>query len=400
MAASKAIGFLNFKFSADLTSFERAMKKAQKNLKKFGNNLKKTGKTLSRNLTLPILALGAASVKAFHDQAQAEQKLLTALDGQVVVQEKLIAQAKQLQEVTIFGDEETIAAQSMLAMMGLQEEEITNLIPLIQDFAQAKGMDLVTASDLVAKSMGSSTNALSRYGIEITGAVGSSERLDTAVSQLTEKFGGQAEAAAKVGAGPIIQMKNQLGDLSEELGERLMPYVIQFVDWAKKMMKNFDGLSESQKDNIVKWGLILAAIGPVLYILGTLATVFGAIIGVIGFFVTAIKTATGVMSFFNIVLKSNPIGIIVGVIALVVAAIAYFSTSTSKFAVKIRNAFRTMVNGIIWVLNKLIDGFNWVSSQIGGPIIKNIKKVEKETYNAKEAVEELGEAAKTAAIKA
>ena len=41
--ASKAIGFLNFKFSADLTSFERAMNKAQKKLTKFGRNIQKTG---------------------------------------------------------------------------------------------------------------------------------------------------------------------------------------------------------------------------------------------------------------------------------------------------------------------------------------------------------------------
>ena len=171
MAASKAIGFLNFKFGADLKGFDRAMKKAQKNLKKFGKNIERTGKKLSTNLTLPILALGAASVKAFDQQAQAEQKLLTALDGRVGVQQRLIEQAKELQKTTLFGDEETIAAQSMLAMMGLEEAEILKLIPLIQDFAAAKGMDLVTASDLVAKSMGSSTNALSRYGIEITGAV-------------------------------------------------------------------------------------------------------------------------------------------------------------------------------------------------------------------------------------
>ena len=61
--ASKAIGFLNFKFGADLSGFERAMKKAQKNLKKFGKNIQKTGQNLSRNLTLPILGLGAAALK-------------------------------------------------------------------------------------------------------------------------------------------------------------------------------------------------------------------------------------------------------------------------------------------------------------------------------------------------
>jgi len=269
--ASKAIGFLNFKFSADLTSFERAMKKAQKNLKKFGKNVTKAGQNLSRNLTLPILALGAASIKAFDEQAKAEQKLLTSLKGREDIQQRLIEQAKELQKTTLFGDEATIAAQSMLAMMGLTEEEVVKLIPLIQDFATAKGMDLVTAADLVAKSMGSSTNALSRYGIEITGAVGSSERLDTAVNQLTEKFEGQAKAAALVGAGPLIQIGNQLGDISEQLGGRLMPYVTKFVDYLKTLISKFDGLTESQKDNIVKWGLILAAIGPVLIIIGKIS---------------------------------------------------------------------------------------------------------------------------------
>jgi len=269
--ASKAIGFLNFKFSADLTSFERAMKKAQKNLKKFGKNVTKAGQNLSRNLTLPILALGAASIKAFDEQAKAEQKLLTSLKGREDIQQRLIEQAKELQKTTLFGDEATIAAQSMLAMMGLTEEEVVKLIPLIQDFATAKGMDLVTAADLVAKSMGSSTNALSRYGIEITGAVGSSERLDTAVNQLTEKFEGQAKAAALVGAGPLIQIGNQLGDIAEQLGGRLMPYVTKFVDYLKTLISKFDGLTESQKDNIVKWGLILAAIGPVLIIIGKIS---------------------------------------------------------------------------------------------------------------------------------
>ena len=41
MAASKAIGFLNFKFGADLSGFERAMKKASGKLKKFGKSVQR-----------------------------------------------------------------------------------------------------------------------------------------------------------------------------------------------------------------------------------------------------------------------------------------------------------------------------------------------------------------------
>ena len=313
--ASKAIGFLNFKFGADLSGFERAMKKAQKNLKKFGKNVTKAGQNLSRNLTLPILALGAASIKAFDEQAKAEQKLLTSLKGREDIQQRLITQAKELQKTTLFGDEATIAAQSMLAMMGLTEEEVVKLIPLIQDFATAKGMDLVTAADLVAKSMGSSTNALSRYGIEITGAVGSSERLDTAVNQLTEKFEGQAEAAAKVGAGPLIQIGNQLGDIAEELGQRLMPYVTKFVDYLKTLISKFDGLTESQKDNIVKWGLILAAVGPVLIIIGKLAIGISALIPLL--------TSIGFLNPFTLM--------IAGAIAAVAVIAKVISVLTDQF---------------------------------------------------------------------
>ena len=321
--ASKAIGFLNFKFGADLSGFERAMKKAQKKLKKFGKNVTKAGQNLSRNLTLPILALGAASIKAFDEQAKAEQKLLTSLKGREDIQQRLIEQAKELQKTTLFGDEATIAAQSMLAMMGLTEEEVVKLIPLIQDFATAKGMDLVTAADLVAKSMGSSTNALSRYGIEITGAVGSTERLDTAVNQLTEKFEGQAKAAALVGAGPLVQIGNQLGDIAEELGQRLMPYVTEFIGYLKTLIEKFDDLTESQKDNIVVWGLIVAAIGPVLIIIGKTATGIATLLSVL--LVIGKTIITLVVPAFTVlygIMLANPFGAMLAGLSLLAAGIA------------------------------------------------------------------------------
>ena len=75
--ASKAIGFLNFKFGADLKGFDRAMKKAQKNLKKFGKNIQRTGENLTTGLTLPILGLGAASLKLASDFEETDAKFKT-----------------------------------------------------------------------------------------------------------------------------------------------------------------------------------------------------------------------------------------------------------------------------------------------------------------------------------
>ena len=277
--ANKSVGLLTIAFGADLRGFDKAMKKAQRSIKKFGTSMQRTGKNLTRNLTLPLAAFAVASVKAFDEQIKAETKLLTALKGKEDVQQRLIAQAKELQEITLFGDEETIAAQSMLAAMGLEEEAISRLIPLIQDMAALKGMDLVQAADLVAKSVGSSTNALSRYGITITGAVGSQERLTTAADALTKAFGGQAEKLRKEGLGAWKGLGMAIGDVGEQFGEIITEQLEPLNKHLNKLTNTLANLTKEQKENIIFYAKILAAVGPVITILGILAASLSAIIG-------------------------------------------------------------------------------------------------------------------------
>ena len=317
--ANKSVGFLTIAFGADLRGFDKAMKKAQRSIKKFGTNMQRTGKNLSRNLTLPLAAFAAASVKAFDTQAKAETKLLTALKGREDIQKRLIAQAKELQTKTLFGDEETIAAQAMLATMGLEEEAIMRLIPLVQDMATAKGMNLVQAADLVAKSVGSSTNALSRYGITITGAVGSQERLNTATEALNKAFGGQAEAVSKVGLGPLTQLKNILGDLSEDIGKIILPTLNDLAKDVKELALRFDGLTDATKKNIVKWGAITAAVGPFLILIGKTFTSIAFLIPLIVRLGGAFKKLSILM--FNLI-KKNPWLLLATGIAAIGVAIA------------------------------------------------------------------------------
>ena len=317
--ANKSVGFLTIAFGADLRGFDKAMKKAQRSIKKFGTNMQRTGKNLSRNLTLPLAAFAAASVKAFDTQAKAETKLLTALKGREDIQKRLIAQAKELQTKTLFGDEETIAAQAMLATMGLEEDAIMRLIPLVQDMATAKGMDLVQAADLVAKSVGSSTNALSRYGITITGAVGSQERLNTATEALNKAFGGQAEAVSKVGLGPLTQLKNILGDLSEDIGKIILPTLNDLAKDVKELALRFDGLTDATKKNIVKWGAITAAVGPFLILIGKTFTSIAFLIPLIVRLGGAFKKLSILM--FNLI-KKNPWLLLATGIAAIGVAIA------------------------------------------------------------------------------
>ena len=164
-----------------------------------------------------------AAIEASGKQELAEKKLATALGK---TSKALLEQASALQQVSMFGDEDIIMMQSMLASFVKGEEEIKLLTKATLDLASGMGLDLKSAGDLVAKTIGSSTNAMSRYGIEVTGAVGSTERLETLTNNVATLFGGQALAQSQTMTGAIQQMKNAVGDAAEALGDLLGPTVI------------------------------------------------------------------------------------------------------------------------------------------------------------------------------
>lgn len=339
---------VNLRLGADITDFEAKMQKASKSFKKTGAALKKTGKAMTMGLTAPLLAFAGASVKAFDTQAKAEAKLNSALKGNEKAFKSLKVQAQELQKVTIFGDEETMAAQSMLASMGLEEEAILRLTPLIQDMATAKGMNLSAAADLVAKSVGSSTNALSRYGIQIEGAVGSQERLESAASALTQQFEGQSEAAAKAGAGGLKQLQNKFGDLMETIGAMLMPILNTLVDGINGMLDAWNGLDEGLQIAIIAFAGILAAIGPVLTIVGVLTTAIGFML--------------------------SPVGLIIAAIAALTAAFIYAYDNLDALKEVGAMVFATLQNAVISFIQflvqnnpfaLLIEGYNFVAEAFG-----------------------------------
>jgi hypothetical protein len=268
---------LSVKLSLNDKQFQSSLKKATRRLKKFGASMKRTGQTMTKSLTLPVIAFGAVAVKAFDEQIKAETKLRTSLKGNEEAFNSLKNQAQELQKVTLFGDEATMEAQGFLAQLGLNEEAILKLTPLIQDFATAQGVGLGDAAKLVAKSVGSSTNALSRYGIQIEGEVGTVDRLNSAVNALSTAFGGQAEAVSKEGLGPLVQMQNRLGDIAEEIGEKLIPIIIRLGEKLMSFLNGFSNLDSKTQEIIIGIALLTATLGPLLIVLGSIAVAIAGI---------------------------------------------------------------------------------------------------------------------------
>lgn len=201
-----------------------------------------------------VVAGGTAAVAAYREQELASNQLKQAMINQgvfsVELQEKYEAQATALQKVTTFGDEAIISAQAQIQSYIGQQEVTEDLTKAVLDFSQAQGIDLKSAADLVGKSIGSTTNALGRYGIQIDSSATSAEKLTQVTQALNNRFGGQAEAAAK-GLGSLIQLKNAMGDIFEVAGQSLAPIITlvakeltSLAEGAQKNTAVFNGLTQ------------------------------------------------------------------------------------------------------------------------------------------------------------
>ena len=227
---------------ADNKKLKQGLQEGKQQMQSFGQSITKLAGVMGAAFSVTaLLRFGNESAKLADTQLVSEQKLLVALGNREGVQQRLISQAQQLQKVTRFGDEATIEAQALLAIMGLTEGQIKKLIPLIQDMATGLGMDLVGATSLVGKSIASSTDALQRYFVTgLTGVNGTAERTEVLVKTLTERFGGQAEAMSELALGPSVKLSNAFGDLREKMGALLL---LRLADDFKELTDTVNALS-------------------------------------------------------------------------------------------------------------------------------------------------------------
>ena len=375
---------LSIKILLNDKQFMSSLRKTSSFMKKWGRNLQKTGQNLTRNLTLPVVAFGAASVKAFDDQVKAETKLRTSLKGNEEAFARLAKQARELQKETLFGDEATIEAQSFLAQLGLNEQAILKLTPLIQDFATAQGIGLTDAAKLVAKSVGSSTNALSRYGIQIEGAVGSADRLDSAVGALSTAFGGQAKAIAKEGLGPLTQLKNELGDVSEEFGKLVLEQIEPLKQSLQGLAERLRNLTPAQKENIVQFAKYAALIGPALIVLGKLATAIGGII-------KAMRTLTALAIANPFVLLGTAVTALVGIMGFAILDTEKFIKTALQMG-KVGKFIAKVVLGALSAISPKYQAYFAVIDKVGESLDEQegkLKDSTKEIDANKDAVDKL-----------
>lgn len=160
-----------------------------------------------------------------------------------------------------------------------------------------------TMVELREKFAGLTEEQKAQYAAMLAGQEGMSGLLaivnasDEDFQKLTDEINnanGAAEDMASVmmdnTAGAVEQLKGALESAGILIGEKLTPYIRQLAEWITGLVEKFNSLSEEEQDQIVKFGLIFAAIGPVLLILAKVISVVSTVVKAYKLFGTTMTT--------------------------------------------------------------------------------------------------------------
>ena len=168
------------------------------------------------------------------------------------------AQGKMLPLKDIIGNLETATA-------GLTDEQKQNAIVTIFGQEAMSGMLALTAAG--PAQLEELTNSL--------------ENCDGSASKMAKTMQNNLK-------GKVTELKSALEGAGIAIGEKLIPALTNGVKKITEVVSAFNNLDEGTQKSIVKFGLVAAAIGPVVTIAGKLVTGFGKLITIINGLSTAI----------------------------------------------------------------------------------------------------------------
>lgn len=308
---SRRIADLLIKIGADSYEFQQKAQQVERNLGSLEKRLTSLGKSLSVKLTAPLAALGAVALKNADTQQQAEQRLLTALKGRTDIQQRLIAQAAELQSRSVLGDEVVIGQQAYLASLGMTEEQIGRVIEASAQLSAATGMTLDSAVKNLAKTFGGLTGELGESIPKLKELTVEQLKNGEAVDFILENYKGFAESAAQTALGPLRQLNNAWGDFLEQIGAAMMPFATKATRALTVVVQMLQSLSPAMKQVLVVVAGLAAVIGP-------LSLGIGAVIKVLP------MLSAGLTALLS------PVGLVVAAIVALGAAFAYARIEKQK----------------------------------------------------------------------
>ena len=379
-----AIGKLLLKLGIDTTNLDKELGKVEKSMTKFGQNMSNLGSTLTQSLTLPIIGVGAAALKSFADMEKLQNGLIAIMgssEGAAVELEKL----RKVAENPGLALPEVVKASASLQSVGMNADAARETITqfgnavaragggaeqfdgVVLALSQISAVGKVTQEDLnqikerlpeFARVMKEEFGVVTAEGIRELG-ISSEEFIKRSVGAL-----GNLERANGGLANTFDNLKDNVGASLAELGKainetlNLETVVATFSAGLQRLVDGFKSLNPETQGFIVKAALIVAAIGPAIFIVGKLITTFGALAGTIKLIRTTILLMSSAISTAFASILANPVILaVVAAIATVGAIALYVYDNWKAFSDNFKNIWinikNSVMQGVTFVLGKL-----------------------------------------------
>ena len=318
----------------------------------FGQAVTNAGKKLTLGLTTPIVGAGTAAFKLASDYNESFSKMEQVFKGNSgKIEDWAKNSIKQfgMAKETAYGMVSTFGDMSL--SMGLSSDEAvsmsTSVAGLAADMASFHNVSLDVAQTALNSIWTGETESLKQFGIVMTqtnlDAFALSQGLGKTYSQMSQAEQVQLRYAYVMSVtsnaqGDFARTNDQtanqmriftegLKELGASIGQVLLPMITPIIQKLNEWVQKLSAMDEGQKKFIVTIAGVVAAIGPLLLILGSMANAVSSIAGLFatgGIFNSALgaTTAAAGMTAESTVGLGSALGTLLGPVALVVAAIA------------------------------------------------------------------------------
>lgn len=248
------------------------------------------------------------------------------------------------------------ALQAFLLGLGKLDEQGESAVVILDEL----GMKGVRQSNML--------KALALSGENLTSAIQTSNKAWEEQSALEEEANKRYETLDS----RLSQLNERWKEMKRDIAELLLPVLERLLDIIEKLMEKWNGLTDSQKNMIINIGLVAAAAGPLLIILGQLLSAIGNIVN----FINVIKGLGVAKGLTNV---SGTLSGIAGGIKKVFSLLAPFTdkilgigSSIAGVIIFVKNFIDMWVNGVdimkfaLSVLSGAVVGLGLVLAGIAG----------------------------------
>lgn len=379
---------LNLKLGIDVSNLSRELGKVESKLAKFGSQMQNIGSTMTQSLTLPIIGLGAASLKAFADIEKLENGL-TAIMGSSEAASAELEKLRKVAENPGLALPEVVKASASLQSTGLSadfaRETITQFGNAVARAGEgAEVFDRVTfalsqissATKITAEDLNQLKDALPEFGSVIKNEFGqtTAEGLRSLNISNQEFIQRTVEALSK-----LERAKGGLGNAFDNLKDNVSASLAEFGKaineslnleavaaslsrYIQGLVDGFKNLKPEIQSFIVYFGLTVAAIGPVIFIIGKLISTYGALVGIAKKVVEGIGAIRDAFKY----LAANPTILIVTAAIAALGAIAlYVYDNWQAFTDRFKNIWINIKNSVMEGVANVLKNIDYLQKALG-----------------------------------